>query len=222
MKAKSDDRDPAWTETDSRAAIRESGVTPRFIASAPAPESNGAGSPKGKYLNTILNRYRLVQPAARIPQQLLYIFALATAAGGHVTAAQPAASVSRISTVFPAHSPVAAWCPICRLHNKERARHVNPIISANSPLAVATLIGLAAGRAAACSLRHGAPPRRSPHQNFQVQDPKYPEKAAAESIAISVKTLQRWRLVAKGPGEADRRRLQGSSELGAGCHANEG
>ena len=33
------------------------------------------------------------------------------------------------------------------------------------------------------------------HQNFQVQDPKYPEKAAAQYIGISVKTLQRWRLV---------------------------
>ena len=113
-------------------------MTPRFAASAPAHESRWAGSPKGKYLNTILNRHRLVQPVARILQQLLDIFALATAARGHVTAALPAASVARKSTLCRALSPAssqgAVWRPILRLHNTERARYENPLTSASSRL----------------------------------------------------------------------------------------
>ena len=89
-------------------------------------------------MNTILNRHRLVQPLARILQQLLDIFALATAARGYVTAALPAVSGSRKSTLCRALSPAssqgAVWRLICRLHNKERARYENPLTSANPPL----------------------------------------------------------------------------------------
>ncbi len=97
-------------------------------------------------MSTIGNRHRLVRAAARILQQLLDDFALATPLRGDVTPAQAAASVPRKSApcreLSRPSSQRAAWRPIWRWHNKKRSRFENPLISANSPQAVMTLLGL--------------------------------------------------------------------------------
>ncbi len=130
----------------------------RRIGSSPTRglvhESWWAGSPKGESMNTILNRHRLVWPAARIPQQLPDDFALATPVRGDVTAAQPVASLPPKSALWsalsPASSQAAVWRPSWRLHNRERARYENPLISANPHFSVRLFATDGTARGADC------------------------------------------------------------------------
>ncbi len=73
----------------------------------------------------------------RIPARWLDDLTPATAPCADVRTARPAGSVPRISALWSALSPApserAVWRPMLRLPNKERARDVNPLSSANPP-----------------------------------------------------------------------------------------
>ena len=129
MRAKGDGRRPAWI------------VAPKSGASAPAQagfggEAGRAGKPKEECMKTILNTDRLKRLTARIPPRWADDISPATPPCPDVRIAQPAESVPRNSApcreLSPASSELAVWRPIWRLHNKERARYENPLISANS------------------------------------------------------------------------------------------
>ena len=85
-------------------------------------------------MKTILKTDRLSRPAARIPPRWPDDFSPPTTSRSDVRTAQPAASVPRNSARRPAPSEEAVWRQIWRLHNKERARYENPLISANASL----------------------------------------------------------------------------------------
>ena len=98
-------------------------------------------------VKTILNTGRPNGLAARIPSRMLD-FTPATAPGEDLRTAQPVPALRRKSALSrdregavlareqlaPGPSPLpwqrAAWRLNCRLHNKERARYVNPLTSA--------------------------------------------------------------------------------------------
>jgi len=138
VRAKGDDRRPAWTVANSCVAIRGFGVA--LKAAAPVPAQPAGSSAKGgglarqrECMKTILNTDRLNRLPARFPPRRAGDFRPPTAPLGDVGIAQPAASVPRNSARRPAPSERAVRRPIWRLHTKERARYVNPLISA-SPL----------------------------------------------------------------------------------------
>ena len=88
-------------------------------------------------MKTILNTdvaARLNRLTARIPPPWAEDLSPATASCD-VGITQPAESLPRNSALwsalFPAPSELAVWRQIWRLHNKERARDANPLISAN-------------------------------------------------------------------------------------------
>ena len=114
-------------------------------------------------MNTILNRHRLVRWIARILHQLRREFPLATAAReagvAHGSAVPrwasrpnvglrpaveqtlnqphatglPTSGSPQESALCPAYVQLAVWRQMWGLHNKERAREINPLTSANSP-----------------------------------------------------------------------------------------
>ena len=85
-------------------------------------------------MKTILNTDRLNRLPARIPPRWADDLSPAPAPRADVGTAQPAESLPRNSARCPALSELAVWRPNWRLHNKERARYENPLISADSPL----------------------------------------------------------------------------------------
>ena len=160
----------AWRIRPSRFA--GSGVTskPGFAADA-----GRAGSPKGECVKTILNTGRLNRLATRIPPRMLD-FTSATAPSEDLRTAQPSPSPRRKSApsrdregavlarelLAPGPSPLpwqrATWRPNWPLHNKERARDVNPLISAN-PSPVSPVERAGHDRVGCRSLRRVAGPR---------------------------------------------------------------
>ncbi len=111
----------------------------RRIGSRPAAgfvsEQGRAGSPKEECMKTILNTDRLNRLPGRIRPRWAHDLSPATAPCVDAGTAQPEESVPRNSApcreLSPAPSERAVWRPISRLHNKERARYENPLISAN-------------------------------------------------------------------------------------------
>ncbi len=87
-------------------------------------------------MKTILSTDWLNRLRGRIPPRWADDLSPATAACADAGTAQPEEPVPRNSALWSALSPApserAVWRPIWRLHNKERARYENPLISANS------------------------------------------------------------------------------------------
>ena len=83
-------------------------------------------------MKSILNTDRVNWLAARIPPRWADNLSPAPAPCAVLGTAQSAESVPRNSALRPAPSELAVWCPIWRLPNKDRAREVNPLISADS------------------------------------------------------------------------------------------
>ena len=83
-------------------------------------------------MKTILNTDQINRLTARIPPRWTDDLSPAAAPCPDVRMTQPAESLPRNSARRPAPSEIAVWRPIGRLHNKERARYENPLISANS------------------------------------------------------------------------------------------
>ena len=81
-------------------------------------------------MKSILSTGRLNQPTARIPPRWADDLSPGTGPRADAGTAQPAESVPRNSARRSAPSELAVRRQIWRLHNKERARDVNPLISA--------------------------------------------------------------------------------------------
>ena len=130
----------------------------RRIGSRPGGEAGQAGAPKEECIKTILNTDRLKRLTARIPPRWADDISPATAPSPDAGIAQsaeflPRDSARRLASSQKCFVPegvayvlglmcylcarfipseVVVWRPIWRLHNKERARYENPLISANS------------------------------------------------------------------------------------------